>query len=279
MYKVTQPLNSVLMSMNALSTSAITVPFTYRDIQWSATSQADVWKRIRAWSEIQTTGNSHLTYDHVKNSFNHNTISYSDFYLKLLNDKEDLLSVTGNVSFEGAQYVTDGKLTPLLQSDVVLDWMHTIWGPALVKHIFCIFAEDLATNTPHDIRQRIINNINTIILEAENTSKASQFEVGRAEINSLPAYSKPVSVNRVNINKRGAFQQNHRAANRPQFSRPFNPCQPAIPPPSAPCTYCHPPQDNTHTILTCFKLEHDKKALSINSATIIDYNDDETNRY
>ena len=76
------------------------------------------------------------------------------------------------------------------------------------------------------------------------------------------------------------YQQNRRAPTTyPLFSRPFNPHQPSGAPPSAPCTYCHPPQANTHTTLTCFKLEQDKKALSVNSETIVDYNDDEGNKY
>ena len=110
-----------------------------------------MWKRIRAWAEIHTTSNSHLTYYHVKRSFNHDIISYTDYYYKLLHTKEDfLLSATGKVTFKGARYNGDEELTPLPQSDIVLDWMHTIGGPAFVEHVFCIFAKDLATETHHN---------------------------------------------------------------------------------------------------------------------------------
>ena len=116
-------------------------------------------------------------------------------------------------------------------------------------------------------------------MEAENTSEACQLKIGRAEINNHPAYSEPVSVDRVNVNKHWGFQQNCRAATCSQFSRPFNSHQPSVTPPSAPCTYCCPPQANTHTILNCFKLENDKRVLTINSAAIIEHGKDESNDY
>ena len=166
-----------------------------RDIQCTATSLANVWKRIRAWAEIQTTGNSHLTYYHVKRSFDHGSFSYTDFYYKLLHTKEDcLLLVAGNVTFKGARCVTDEELKPLPPSDVVLDWMHAIGGPTFVEHVFHVFAKILATETLHDIWQRILNNVNTLIMEAKNTSKVHQLKVGRAKINSQPAYSEPKSI-------------------------------------------------------------------------------------
>ena len=144
-----------------------------RDIQCTATSLADVWKKIRAWAEIQTTGNSHLTYYHVKRSFNHDTISYTDFYYKLHHTKADCLpSAAGNITFKEAQCITYEELTPLPQSDIVLDWMHAIGGPAFVEHVFHVFAKDLATETLHDKRQIILNKVNTLIMEAENTSEA-----------------------------------------------------------------------------------------------------------
>ena len=44
-----------------------------------------------------------------------------------------------------------------------------------------------------------------------------------------------------------------------------------------------PPQTNTHTVLTCLKLENEKKEmlkpLTVNTAAISDYNNDEDNEY
>ena len=89
-------------------------------------------------AEIKTTGNSHYTYYQVLRNFDHDTISYSDFYLKLLHAREDLLSDNSNITFKGVQYVTDslsqydivlGQLHTD-QSDFVLDWMRAIGGPA-----------------------------------------------------------------------------------------------------------------------------------------------------
>ena len=126
--------------MNALSISANMAP---------PNSLANVWKRIRTWAGIKTTGNSYHTYYKVKRSFNHDVISYTNFYYKLIHTKEDcLLLATSNINFEGARYSVDEELTPFPQSDIILDWMHAVGGPAFVKHVFCVFVKDLASKTP-----------------------------------------------------------------------------------------------------------------------------------
>ena len=60
--------------------------------------------------------------------------------------------------FKGARYDAEEELTPLHQSDVILDWMHAIGGPTFIEHIFLISAEELASETlqhkTKDIRQR-----------------------------------------------------------------------------------------------------------------------------
>jgi hypothetical protein len=46
----------------------------------------------------------------------------------------------------------------------VLDWIDCIGGAPLVDHIFRVFSKDLATETLHDVRQRIIDNIETLVM-------------------------------------------------------------------------------------------------------------------
>ena len=40
-----------------------------------------------------------------------------------------------------------------------------------------------------------------------------------------------------------------------------------------------PHSSGQHTILNCFKVENDKKALTVNSDAIIDYSNDKSNKY
>jgi hypothetical protein len=49
-----------------------------------------------------------------------------------------------------------------------------------VDHVFRVFAKDLGTVTLHDSRQRIIDNIETLIMEVETTAEARQVRVQRA---------------------------------------------------------------------------------------------------
>ena len=204
-------------------------------------------------------------------------------YYKLLHTKEDcLLSANGNITFEGAQYVTNKELSPFPWSDVVLDWMHAIGGQAFVEHIFCVFYKDLAIETLHDIGQRVINNIDTLKMEAENTSKACQLRISRTVINNPPAHSESVSLDQVNFNNHGKFPQNQRATVCPPVTISQQPAKVAggVTPPNSHCTYCRSPQAKTHTILTCLMLKNYKKEMLKTeiTATTSDHNIDLDNK-
>jgi hypothetical protein len=142
-----------------------------REIQTRSPSLEAVWKLIKTWAGIKSTGTSHQAYYHAKKSYDPTTISHTDFYYKLVNAKEDcLLRTDGDVRYEGIRPQVDEELTACNKSDVVLDWLDCIGGAALVDYIFRVFSKDLGTKTLHDIRQRIIDNIDTLLMEAENTA-------------------------------------------------------------------------------------------------------------
>lgn len=109
----------------------------HRDIQHRSVSLDNMWEKIKTWPGIQSTGNSHHTYYDIRRSFKHYTILYTDLYYKLFNAKEDCpLTTTGAVTYQGARVTVNERLTACNQSDIVLDWLGTIGGPALVAHIF-----------------------------------------------------------------------------------------------------------------------------------------------
>ena len=189
------------------------------------------------------------------------TTSYTDFYYKLFNAKEDyLLTTTGLVQYEGSTVERNEDLTPCNQSDVVLNWIECIGGAPLVDHVFCVFSKDLATETLHDVKQKIIDNIETLVTEAEHTSKTHQIKVNRTDTISPCAFNDQVSIDRVNIGH--CCYSNCQAAAPPPFSRQVD-SQNQAPtrrplPPGAPCKYCQAlklPQANSYDIDPCFKLK------------------------
>ena len=129
---------------NALSISDIMVPFTYRE-----TSNDQPWAWPTCQKELETRQKSKPPVTAIIPTIKFwETISYTYLYYKLLHTKEDcLISANSNITFKGAQYITDEELSPLPQSDVVLDWMHAIGGPTFVKHVFHVFAKYLAIET------------------------------------------------------------------------------------------------------------------------------------
>ena len=94
-------------------------------------------------------------------------------------------------------------LTPCSRSDVVLDWLDTIGGTTLIHHVFRSFSKDLVTETLFNIKKRIVYNIKTLMMEAENTSEAHQMRINRADITDPPAFSIPASIDHMQTNRCG----------------------------------------------------------------------------
>ena len=146
-----------------------------REINRDATNLNYIWDTIRDWAQIEAIGKSHLTYHDVRISYDPETISHQDFFHKLLHIKEDCLLIAGgNINFKGAAVAIDEDLTPCNRSDVVLDLLDAIGGTTLIHHVFHTFNMNLAMETLYDINKRIIDNIKTLMMEAENTSELAK---------------------------------------------------------------------------------------------------------
>jgi hypothetical protein len=53
----------------------------------------------------------------------------------------------------------DEDIPPFNESDVILDWLDSIGGQALVDHCSRVYANVLEKVTVHDIHQRLIDSI------------------------------------------------------------------------------------------------------------------------
>ena len=72
----------------------------------------------------------------------------------------------GSVRFKGQLPAADKELSPILQSNIVANWLNALGGPALNDHGILVFSKDLKTGSLPDLRQRISNNLDTLITEA-----------------------------------------------------------------------------------------------------------------
>ena len=152
----------------------------YRDITLRAPSLAAVWTLVRNWAGLKTSGCKQHTYYTVKHSFDLNgDLTPNDFFFSLRNSKEDCLLLSaasgGNVKFHGTIPAEDEDLTPTLESDVVLDWLDALGKNQLVEHVFRVFAKELETESLADLRQRISDNLSSLMTEADQ-----QVEISRA---------------------------------------------------------------------------------------------------
>ena len=144
----------------------------YRDITQRSTSLSSVWTVIRQWAGLKSSGCKHYTYYQLKENYDKNgDISHNDFFFSLRNAKEDCLLIArrngGQVKFNGALPEQDEDLTPTLECDIVLDWLHAIGGPKLVDHVFRSFSKELETETLSDIRQRVAECLPALMSESD----------------------------------------------------------------------------------------------------------------
>ena len=144
----------------------------YRDITQRSTSLSSVWSLIRQWAGLKSSGCKHHTYYQLKENYEKDgDVSTNDFFFALRNAKEDCLLLSnasgGTVKFRGALPLTNEDLTPTLESDVVVDWLHAIGGSKLVGHVFRTFSKELESETLSDIRQRISECLPSLLSESE----------------------------------------------------------------------------------------------------------------
>ena len=104
----------------------------------------------------------------MKHSYDPNgDLTPTDFFFSLRNAKEDCLLLSaehgGKVKFHDSIPVVDEDLTPTLESDCVLDWLDSLGGAKLVDQTFRVFAKELATESLADLRQRISDNLTSLL--------------------------------------------------------------------------------------------------------------------
>ena len=230
----------------------------YRDITLRATSLTAVWTLVRNWAGLKTSGCKQHTYYTVKHSFDPNgDLTPTDFFFSLRNAKEDclLLSATsgGNVKFHGSIPTENEDLTPTLESDVVLDWLDALGKTQLVEHTFRVFAKELETESLADLRQRISNNLSSLMAEADQQVEISRAFVPQKSYSNQNYQSQP---------QRRFSTPPFTARPQPRYTLPPTPtlASPHAPGPSAPsipCKLCllnKPTVAYTHSIATCSQL-------------------------
>ena len=155
----------------------------FRDIARRCNSLKEVWLVVREWAGVKVLGSKHQIYNQLRNSYVHGgELSPTNFFYQLRNAKEDcLLTKDGPIKFKNKAWNTEEELSPCLESDVVLDWMMAIGGQKLTDQVFRVFAKDLETNTLADLKVRILDNLQTLMAEAESTAMASRM-MARASI-------------------------------------------------------------------------------------------------
>ena len=144
----------------------------YRDITLRATGLAAVWTLVRDWAGLKASGCKQQVFFTVKHSHDHNgDITPTDFFFSLRNAKEDCLLISatrgGNVKFHSSVPAEDEDLTPTLESDIVLDWLDSLGSAKLVEHTFRVFAKDLETQSLADMRQRISDNLASLMTDQQ----------------------------------------------------------------------------------------------------------------
>ena len=163
----------------------------YRDITQRATDLNSVWTLIRNWAGLKSSGCKHYVYYQLKQNYERNgDLSQNDFFFALRNAKEDclLLSDTngGTVTFRGNIPTTDEDLTPTLESDIVLDWLHALGGSKLIDQVFRTFSKELETETLSDIRQRISDCLPSLITESELQAELKRTLISPRNQNPTP---------------------------------------------------------------------------------------------
>ena len=160
----------------------------YRDITLRSKSLPEVWLLVRNWAGVKTSGCYQQRYHQVKRSFDSTgDISTTDFFFMLRDAKEDCLMKSqpsgGIVTFRGEIPTEDEELFPTLESDIVADWLEAIGGADLLEHVFRVFSKDLERETLADLRQRISDSMESLMLEVTQHATFNKFDVFRSTSN------------------------------------------------------------------------------------------------
>ena len=183
----------------------------YRDITQRVTSLQAIWILIRKWAGLKSSGCRLHAYWLVRRNYDPNgDASPTDLFYELRNAMEDSLLRTrasgGTVRHNGEFPTEDEDLTPTLESTVVGDWLATLGGAALQDLVIRVYAKDLETESLADLRERITDNLETLMAEAAQPSLASTATVSWTRTNQQ--YPRPRAPSVAPTNRRwhsGAF--------------------------------------------------------------------------
>ena len=251
----------------------------YRDITERAMSLTAVWLLIRDWAGLKSTGCKQLAYWQLKRSYDPNgDLSPTDFFFLLRNSMQDCLlrSATngGTIPFKGAVPTSNETLSATLESNMVADWLEAVGGPALQNHIARVFSKDLERVTLADLRQRISNNLDNLLIESTKSVNGSSVQV---------YWTKNYSPVQDGTSRRGPAPQTRQPrypaprTPRPNSYRPPTPRTTAptfrnfTPAPSTQCKLCaikNPQAARTHSLANCRFLDPQDRRQIVRAALV-----------
>ena len=227
----------------------------FREITTRSTCMKDVWEVIRKWAGIRPSGSKHLTYAKLKKAYDPNSNqSPQEFFYALRDAKEDCLLLAGSpIKFRNKTLATDEDLVPCLESDIVMDWLEALGGPSLQEHVFRVYSKDLESSSLADLQDRISENIDTLLVEAEVTAEPPA-TIGKAFIKGSARHRGSPPPTRHPFRSNDHKHQN-RSDRNSRASVPFKPD-------GAHCILCKAKgrkQATSHTIAECFLLTGDDR--------------------
>lgn len=134
------------------------------------------YKRICELFSLESSGASIFQYHKLRKSFKHDgSKSYQDFYFELRATRyETLLKASANMDFKGKAWTVNEKMTPAVESGVVLDWLEGI-DEKLPAFIEQKFANELQSVTVTDIQVEISKHLDSYMSEIKDKEVAKSF--------------------------------------------------------------------------------------------------------
>ena len=226
-------------------------PPLYRAIEQRCRSLDEVWKLIRRWAGIQTSGLKLLTYSRLVNSWDPSgDLTPNEFYYILRDCMEDTLLIkNGKVKHNNVNQDEDEEMTPALESVIVKDWLIAIGGQNLFEHCCRVYAKDLETETIATVQERIAQNLETLMIDVEANENVVKISKSFSDMQTF----RP---NQRNQRPRPRNQETRRKTfNRTKFQKNA---------PEKTCTYCkkigRTQFMHTHTVGECWELSKADRA-------------------
>ena len=83
---------------------------------------------------------------------------------------EESLLARGMI-FKGEALRNNEELSPVAESQVVIDWLFAVGGNPLVETVFSYYSQDLEKQSLKDIKERISFNMDSLMTQAEKESE------------------------------------------------------------------------------------------------------------